>query len=155
MTIGLPHKPHLGRTVRIGLASACALSLGMSLCACSSLVSPKIDPASPAAASVARIEHTDLPYPRWSQFPSAPQQVPTPAEFAARANGAEGDQAQLLDEASKLQWTLCCTEEWATQARSAIDPGLAVPAPADSDAQTDAFVKAMQAVATPPPPAPK
>ncbi|MBS0296041.1 MAG: hypothetical protein JSR45_06995 [Proteobacteria bacterium] len=150
MTIGLPHKTELGKTALIALAIGCAALVS----GCASFAG-KTDTTSSAAASVTRVEHMDLPYPRWSQFPAAPTNVPTPAAVSTEAKAVEADQVQLLGEASQLQWTLCCTDAWAAQARSAIDPAMAVQAPPDAEAQTEAFAKAMREAATPPAQAPK
>ena len=150
MTIRHPHKIALGKTALIALAIGCAALVS----GCASLAG-QTDTTSSAAASVAKVEHMDLPYPRWSQFPAAPKNVPTPAAVSTEAKAVEADQVQLLGEASGLQWTLCCTDEWAAQARSAIDPAMAVQAPPDAAAQTEAFAKAMRDAATPPVQAPK
>lgn len=150
MTIGHPHKIDLRKTGLIALAIGAVALLG----GCTSL-SGKVDTTSSAAASVTKVERMDLPYPRWSQFPAAPTNVPTPGTVATEAKAVEADQVQLLGEASQLQWTLCCTDQWAAQTRAAIDPALATPAPADAEAQTEAFAKAMHELATPPAQAPK
>jgi hypothetical protein len=150
MSIGDRNKSRLLLGVQMGALGA-ILSLG----ACASVApgAPPATEASPAAVHVDEVANANLPYPRWSQFPAVPENVPTLAEFARRVNQLESEHGAFLSEAHRLRWTLRGTETWARQARAEIDPRYARPAPANSVAETEAYARAMRALAAPPPPA--
>lgn len=141
--------------VRSGLMACLAVvSLTVSACAADPFNRP-VAQDSPASRRALEVEQANLPYPMWSRFPAAPKAVPAPAAYAAAAQSLDADQRGLLADESHLQWTLCCTEQWAAQTRSAIDPSLTAPAPTDEQTKAEAFVKAMREKATPPVRAPK
>lgn len=112
---------------------------------------PATDPNSAAAQRVNEAAAQDRPYPRWSEFPAAPRDVPTEGEFAMRVVATEEAKAILEAQARDLVWTLDDTEGWAAQARSHVEASYAQPAPADARAQTEAWAAEMRAKATPPP----
>lgn len=134
-------------------ALICAVTV--SACVLAGCVSSPFNAPVPADSTVSprlvAIEHANLPYPRWSQFPAPPANLTTPATFAAEAEGVEASQRELLQQAAGLQWTLCCTEAWAAETRAAVAPAFATPAPPDSQAATAEFIRQMQAVSVPPP----
>jgi len=130
------------------LAFACA---GMAGCMASDPFAPQTDPQSAAAASIAEATARTRPYPKWSEFPAAPTNVPQPSQVAVRVAETEAAQAALVAAAAELEWTLEDTQGWAAAARSLVDPALAVPAPADATAQTEAFAAEARAKAVPPP----
>ena len=140
-----------------GNKSAClalallAGSAGLGGCLAHDPFAPTTDPQSAAAQRVNEASARDRPYPRWSEFPAAPQGVPTEGEFAMRVVATEKAKAILEAQARDLVWTLDNTEGWATQARGFVDPALAQPAPPDARAQTEAWAAEMRAKATPPP----
>ena len=123
------------------------------LCGCiSDPFNHPTDPTAAGAAQISAVAATPGPYPTWSKFPAAPVNVPTVAMWNAKAKSLDADQSQLLHEAAGLQWTLSDTEGWAAQARSLIDPAMAVPAPPNAQAATEAFAAKARAMAVPPPP---
>lgn len=91
------------------------------------------------------------PYPRWSDFPAAPTNVPVPSQFAARVADTEAARERLAAEASQIEWTLANSEQWAASVRALVDPALAAPVDANAAAETEAFAAAARAKATPPP----
>ncbi len=151
MTIRPEHKPNRSRALAKALAAA-ALCAPLGACASIDPFERRADTQSPAANRVDRIAAENLPYPKWSQFPGQPKDVPAQGEFATRVAGLDTSRSQLLGAAAAIHWELHDSEAWAASARSLIDPRLATPAPADAAAQTDAFLKAMKALATPPAP---
>ncbi|HYF23717.1 MAG TPA: hypothetical protein VD929_10010 [Caulobacteraceae bacterium] len=110
------------------------------------------DPTSPVAQRVDEVAASNREYPKWSQFPAVPQNVPTLAEFSSRVEGLEAAQTDLTTSASRLEWTLANTEGWAAQARTQIDPALARPVDPNQAAETEAFARALRELAVPPPP---
>ncbi|MBX7247795.1 MAG: hypothetical protein K1X35_01960 [Caulobacteraceae bacterium] len=109
------------------------------------------DPKSAAAQQVNEAAARDRPFPRWSEFPAAPQNVPTAEDFRMRVVETEEAQRILAAQAAQLQWELENTEAWAQASRSLVDADLAQPAPADAARQTEAWAAAARAQAVPPP----
>ena len=134
-----------------GLGAICAAAAALSGCISDPFNHPT-DPNAPGAAQISATAAHPGAYPHWSQFPAAPTNLPTLAAWSATAKGLDTDQAELLREAAELQWTLHDTDQWAAQARLLIDPALAVTAPPNSAADTEAFAAKARALATPPPP---
>lgn len=140
-----------GNKSALPVLAAIAGSLALAGCMAHDPFAPPTDPASAAAQRVNEAAARDLPYPRWSEFPAAPTDVPAPAEFAMRVADAEEAQAILEAQARDLVWTLEDSEGWATSTRAQVDASLAQPAPPDARAQAEAWAAEMRAKATPPP----
>jgi hypothetical protein len=133
------------------LAALLAVGAALSGCASTDVFSKRPPSTSPATQRIGELERTHRAYPRWSQFPAAPQNVPTPGDIAVRVNDTQAAQAQLLASAAQIQWTLTGdTEAFAAQARAEIDPTKAAPVSANAQ-QTEEFLRAMKNIATPPP----
>lgn len=131
-----------------------ALSAGavmLSGCLASDPFAPPTDPQSAAAQQVNEAAARNMPYPRWSEFPAAPRDVPTAEDIRMQVVSTEEAKAILQAQAAELVWTLDDTEGWATAQRSLLDMSLAQPAPADAAAQTEAWAAAARAEAIPPP----
>jgi hypothetical protein len=128
-----------------------AASLSLGGCLAHDPFAMPADPQSAAAQRVNEAAARNMPYPRWSDFPKAPTEVPTADEFRMRVVDTEEAQAILQAQAAQLHWTLEDTEGWATAQRSLVDASLAQPAPADATAQTEAWAAAVRARAVPPP----
>jgi hypothetical protein len=133
--------------------SILAMAAGLSGCVGGDPFNAPIDKSSPVASRVAAISAQSGPYPHWSDFPAQPMNVPTPADIAARTATAQGAQAAILDHAGGLHWTLTAanTAAFLAETRATIDPALAKPAPAGSEAEIEAWAKAQRDLATPPP----
>jgi hypothetical protein len=136
-----------------GLVLATALGGLLAGCASVDIYKPKVDQNSAAAARVEAIAANPGPYPRWSTFPAAPQDVPTLEQFSDRVAASEQDQRELLTSTANFKWSLRRTQVFARDSLSEINPALAGRAPADAAARTAAFAKDAQALATPPSPA--
>lgn len=133
---------------------AAALSAGavmLSGCLASDPFAPPTDPQSAAAQQVNEAAARNMPYPRWSEFPAAPRDVPTAEDIRMQVVSTEEAKAILQAQAAELVWTLDDSEGWATAQRSLLDMSLAQPAPADAAAQTEAWAAAARAEAIPPP----
>ncbi len=150
--IAAGRKPRgLGPRRGLVLGALCAGAAALSGCI-SDPFSQSTDPNAQGAAQISAAAAAPGPYPHWSQFPAVPKNVPTVAVWNTEAKGLDADQAQLLHEAADLHWTLHDTDQWAAQARLLIDPALALRAPPNSAADTEAFAAKARALATPPPP---
>lgn len=110
-----------------------------------------IDQGSAAAERVDAATARSRPYPKWSEFPSAPTNVPQPSQFAARVQDVEAAEAELVRAAAGIEWTLSGTEEWAAAARALVDPDLSAPVSAQEAADSEAFARALRERANPPP----
>jgi hypothetical protein len=150
----VPGRKSPGRpAARVGAIIVGAIGLSGSLSGCvADPFNHPTDPSSPVAAEVNQLANTNAPYPRWSQFPAAPKNVPTLPQFAAKARDVSATQTQLLTEASQIQWTLNDPDALAREARARIDPTLAVPAVPNAMADVEAWAAEARARATPPPP---
>jgi hypothetical protein len=137
---------------RVVLAGALVLAAaGLSGCI-SDPFNTATDPAAPSAAEISRVGAHPGAYPHWSQFPKAPQNVPTPAMFAQTAHGLDQVQAQQLADIANLQWDLDADPEaWAASQRRMIDPAMAVPAPPGTEEAIEAWAAQQRALAVPPP----
>jgi len=133
---------------------AAALSVGsvmLSGCLATDPFAPPTDPQSAAAQQVNEAAARNMPYPRWSEFPAAPRDVPTADDIRMQVVSTEEAKAILQAQAAELVWTLDDTEGWATAQRGLLDMSLAQPADADAAAQTEAWAAAARAEAIPPP----
>ena len=146
--------------MRIGGMSKSGTVFGVALAALTVSACATVEPyerapvaSSPAAERVQQVSTANLPYPRWSEFPAPPENVPTLGDFATRVGTLEREHAGFLAEAQAIRWTLTGSQAWAAAAKDLIDLRLAKPAPPDQAAQTEAYAQQMRALATPPPPA--
>lgn len=153
MTCGPFDKPFRGARRCAPACAALAAAAALAGCAYNPFGAP-IDKTSSASAAISALPRTLGPYPRWSQFPHGPQPVPPPSEVAGNVADVQAAQANLLNSAGQLQWTLSGTTAFAAQARAQINPAYTSPAPADERARAEAYAKALREQATPPP-APK
>ena len=59
-----------------------------------------------AAQRVAVLARADQSYPRWEDFPAAPQNVPAAADIRNRVLGLESAERQLNRDVAAIDWTL-------------------------------------------------
>ena len=112
------------------------------------------DPASPAAARVDMLATADQSYPRWEDFPAAPQDVPTVTDIRNRVVALETADAALTRDVAAIDWFLGPEdlEPWAERTRNRIDLSLAQPADPDALAEAEAWARRLRERAVPPPP---
>lgn len=135
----------------LAVLAVAAASLCLGGCLAHDPFAPPTDPQSAAASRVNEATARNMPFPRWSEFPAAPRDVPAAEDFRMRVVETEEAQRILKAQAADLNWTLDNTEGWATATRGLVDMTLAQPAPSDQAAQTEAWAAAARAQATPPP----
>ena len=141
-------RPHSSSLIALAAAAACA---GLSGCLAHDPFAPSTDPQSAAAQRVNEAAARNAPFPRWSEFPKAPTDVPTAEDFRMRVVDTEEAQRILQAQAADLHWTLDDTEGWATARRALVDMTLAQPNPIDQAALTEAWAAEQRAKAVPPP----
>ena len=139
---------------RVSLVTALLLAASLSGCMTYDPFNQAIDATSPAAMRTEALTRTDLAYPRWEDFPAAPQNVPTTTDIRNRVVGLETAELQLGREVSALQWTLTPddAEPWAERTRNRVDLRLARPIDAEAAAAASAWAQRMRERAEPPPP---
>lgn len=136
------------------LAAALALTGLVSGCVTYDPFDQSIDATSPAAQRVNAVAHADQSYPRWEDFPAAPQNVPTATDIRNRVSGLEASELELNRELAAIQWTLTTDDgaPWAERTLNRVDPRLARPARPDEAAEAVAWAQRMRERAVPPPP---
>ncbi|HEY2708574.1 MAG TPA: hypothetical protein VGI95_11030 [Caulobacteraceae bacterium] len=105
-------------------------------------------PATSTADAIADAERP-APLPTFASIPPAPKDLRPFAAWRSAIHDTKVAGAQVYAEGAATPWTLGDTEGWAAHERALA----AAPAPmtSPSEGDTEAFVKAMRARATPPP----
>lgn len=94
---------------------------------------------------------SDSSFPRWSQFPAMPANVPKPEEYAARIKAQERVSAELHRLVSTLRWDQEAPETLADRVRNQIDPSLAQSFdPGANTAEINAFASDLKSRVNPP-----
>lgn len=99
----------------------------LALSGCAALPQPfdaPIDKTSPAAASAAAAAKSAKVYPRWTEFPEAPKDIPSLATIKGRVEAVEKVEAALRDETDALVWELTDPDAYARQNLSRVDKSL-------------------------------
>lgn len=151
---------------RIGVLAVTA-GLAAPLCACANLPTDQtpgavvsqaarptntaIDPNSPAAAEVARIESEPASFPSFRDIPAVPTDTRTSVQWrtavlALKNAGVALDRATAPD-----TFTLNADDNFAAETTGKLDARAMQPPTAAEIAESEAFVKAVRARATPPP----
>jgi hypothetical protein len=110
-----------------------------------------VDPASPLAGEVAEASRSPGRYPKLNQIPPLPTDVRPVSAWKAAVVSEWARKDQLEASTAAIPFTLSHTDEYASSARSRISSVMALQAPADAEARTEAFAAAERARATPPP----
>jgi len=136
------------------LAAVAALAGVASGCMAYDPFSQAIDPNSAAAQRVAELARADRTYPRWRDFPAAPQNVPTETDIRNRVLGLEASEMQLNREIAAIDWTLTQADgdPWAGRTRNRLNPQLARPADPNAIPDALAWAERERQRAVPPPP---
>lgn len=146
-----------GNLVRIGSLSRfialTALAGALTGCAAYDPFNQGIDPNSAAAQRVEALARADDSYPRWADFPAAPQNVPTPREIRNQVQALEAADAQLNRQVAAIDWTLDERDgdPWARRVRNRIDPRLAQPVDPAEVAEALRWAQALRERSDPPP----
>ena len=131
--------------------SAAASASGCVLPAKMRGVSPLgVDASSQVARDVAYANKDPGPYPKFSQIPRLPTDVPSPTTYRERVLAVKQDQAVLEAQAKALPPPDAGADSLATDLRSRLPDQSEAP-PEGSAEQTDAYARALRERATPPP----
>ena len=109
---------------------------------------------SPAGAQEA--QNTQAPsqssFPKWSEFPVAPKNVPTPADFAQRVQMQSVQAQALKTEVAAIVWDTGTAEDLAAKSKGRLNPVFMKPVDqAMSQADIEALAASLRKRATPPP----
>ena len=90
--------------------------------------------------------------PRWSEFPRAPKNVPTVADFAGRVHKEQADSGSIDSIGRSIVWESYQPDAVAADANARIDPAKLAPVdPELTPAQTEALAQSLRDQVTPPP----
>jgi len=132
--------------------SGSALGLAAAMTGCVGSFDPATDAASPVAPRVQALVDANRAYPRWEDFPKAPQGLPQPVEVAARVNTLSATGGALAGEAARIEWTLGDAATFEREVNSRIDASQMSPVTARTAADVEAFAAAIRDRAKAPPP---
>ncbi len=107
-----------------------------------------------ASAQTAAPETPPVPStaPHWSEFPAAPENVPTVADIRMKVDAQLQKQRQLQSELAALNWDPQEPDKIYAEATSHIVPAMLTSVdPAMTPAQVDAYAANLRAKAAPPP----
>lgn len=91
-------------------------------------------------------------FPKWSEFPPPPQNVPTPEQIRQQVVALKAKSDQLQKTADALPWELKAPEAMAKAANARIDPVLGAPIKTGADsAAIESLAARLRARAEPPP----
>lgn len=127
------------KKTKLHLVVLTVLGGGLTLSGCGAAFSAKTDPNGPLAPRIAALVDANRHYPRWTDFPNAPQDLPPPTQIAANVRAMEGKGSALGGEVSRIDWTLDDAEALAARTRAQVG---AVPTSPDS-AQTAEDIEAL------------
>lgn len=142
------------RASRLALLAGAALSL--TACAAVAELEPgkgvPVDPASPAAAAVAKAAAEPGEWPTFAGIPQIPADVRSSAAWRDAVAEQEADGLYTERTGAPETWSLTATEAFAARTRAEAD-ALNVQAPTDAEvAESEAYARALRKRATPPPP---
>lgn len=151
---------------RIGVL-AVAAGLAAPLCACVDLpkdetpaavvsqatarTSTAVDPNSPAAADVARIAAEPTSFPSFKDIPAVPTDLRSSTQWRESVLALKNTGLALERATAPSTFTLNADDNFAATATANLDPRAMQPPTAAEIAESEAFVKAARARATPPP----
>ena len=137
---------------------ALLIGAGLTLAACAAVqefepgANASIDPASPAAAEVAKRAEEARPWPTFADIPPLPEDVRDSAAWKSAVQDQEAEGLYTARNAAEETWSLTATEAFAAEQRAKVAE-VDVHAPTDAEiAESEAYARALRARATPPPP---
>jgi hypothetical protein len=142
-------RPHFPSTAHIAGALG-VLATGMLLGGCvgNPFKGAQVDPNSPVAADVARLQRQPTKFPSFASIPKAPTDVRPLAQYGRQAQAVTTAGQAVQTATADSTWTLQNSEAFAAAARRAAGPQLEPPTPGNAEA----FAKEQRQRATPPPP---
>lgn len=114
---------------------------------------PTFDQTSPLAPEAAAAVAANRAYPRWRDFPSAPQDVPAPDQVGGRVVSLGTASGALAGEVARIDWTLSGDPEaYAARTRAEVQAVPVSPDAQRTQTEVEAFAQALRDRAKAPPP---
>jgi hypothetical protein len=107
---------------------------------------------SPLSARVDALVQANRTYPRWTDFPGRPTDVPPVTEIAAEVTTLNVTGNTLQREVAAPQWEVTDPAALGRSIQSRIDAAAAAPVSPETAAEIEAFVRRQRERSTPPPP---
>lgn len=142
-----------GATRILSLSGLAALAVGLSACANLERVTAPTDRtvSSPAAAEIARVEAEPTAWPTFSEIPAAPSDIRSSAEWRASIASLTNAGRQVAAAGAESAFALHDSEGFAAGVVAGLDRRAARPVTDAERSESQAFVNAAKARATPPP----
>ncbi|MDC7674833.1 hypothetical protein [Asticcacaulis machinosus] len=117
------------------------------------VVAPIIAPVdAPSTQVVVRdLERDEKGFPKWSNFPSAPQNVPTASDIKQRVSSINGREDALETAVARLSWDMTDPVAYSASTRNRLNSDLSRPVTKNSCNEIHQFALTQRAKAVPPP----
>lgn len=119
----------------------------------SSPVAPAITPQdipTPPEAVIRDLERDEKGFPKWSNFPSAPQNVLTASDIRQRVTSIKAQETALETAVAQLKWDINDPEAVSAAARKRLNSELSRPVTKNSCAEIHQYALTQRAKAVPP-----
>lgn len=135
-----------------GIKVLAAGMLALAGAGCATVSAPEGEAVSPVTPQARALVEANRRYPRWADFPAAPADLPTPAQFAVRVEALGATAEALAAEAARIPWTLEDPEGFAESVGARVRAADLSPLTAATQAEVEAFAESLRRRATAPPP---
>jgi hypothetical protein len=143
---------HFRKKTKLVAAALLVAAAPAGLSACAGGSAPRTDKASPLAPRIQTLVDANRRYPRWADFPDAPNDLPAPGQIAASVQALNGQAQALGGEVARIEWTLADAEAMAAEVRAQTEAAPVSPDSARTGAEIDAFARSLRERAKAPPP---
>lgn len=137
------------RKKTVGLLAVAAPAL---LAACAGPAALRTDQASPLAPRIQTLVDENRRYPRWEDFPAAPEALPPVEQVAADVGALARSNAALTQEVAGIGWTLNDADRFAEETRRQVDSVPVSPDAVRTREEIDALAQTLRERAKAPPP---
>lgn len=130
----------------LGLAASALLA------GCAGRAAPGVDDVSPLAPRIQTLVDENRHYPRWADFPAAPEALPPVEQVAASVGALNQSNAALTQEVARIGWTLDDAARFAAETRQQVDDVPVSPDAARTREEIEAVAQGLRERAKAPPP---
>lgn len=125
------------------------------LSGCIGAFNPETDATSPVAPRVQALVDANRHYPRWEDFPPAPEGLPAPTELAAKVGTLTTAGGALAEDASRIEWTLGDPAAFEAEVAARVNATGVAPATSQTVDDIDAFAARLRERGKAPPAVPR
>jgi len=119
---------------------------------CAGSFTPGTDQASPLAPRIQPLVDQNRHYPRWTDFPAAPQALPPVQQVAAGVGALTQSNAALTRDTARIEWTLDDADRFADETRRQVEAVPVSPDAARTREEIEAVAQGLRERAKAPPP---